>query len=256
VVLVGEQTTINIIFTGVDPQTYADVAAFINLEGLQLISAYVTATGKLAIRTVQVGTIASVRITGNDAAAILGFSTEEPDNIAFGIDARIPLRSGVTNYAFTDHNGDESYFYKTRFYNQVTRTTSAFSNPFSGVSAGMLDQSSLVRATVDLVDSSGVSTKNRAVLLQPKFTGVRVNGKTLVDNEVSVLTDLNGHAEFQLVRGQPFTVAIAGTDIVRDFTTPTDPTVMTFDMLDPAISSNDVFSVQQPNLDYATRRSL
>jgi len=51
-------------------------------------------------------------------------------------------------------------------------------------------------------------------------------------------------------------VAIAGTDIVRDVTTPEDPNVVVFDMLDPAYGHDDLFSVQKPSIDYAVRRTL
>lgn len=253
--LVNEQTPISVTFTGSNPLTFAQVATQINAGGSQLINAYVVGS-LLAIQTVQAGSIAILRVTGGDAAAILGFSTCEPASLAFGLDARIPLVLGQTNYSYTDHNGSTRYFYKTRFYNSLTQTTGDFSLPFAGSLVSNLPSSDLITATIDLVDSHGAALKNRAILLMPKFSGAQVDGRTLIDNELRVLTDVNGHVEFQLVRGQPFTVAIAGTDIVRDFTTPTDPTITTFAMLDPTISSNDVFAVQVPDLDYATRRSL
>jgi hypothetical protein len=256
--LVNEETALTVTFTGTDPLTYAQVVAQIISQGESLINAYVAVaqSSLIVLTTVQAGALASLRVTGGDAAAILGFSTTDPSNIAFGFDARIALKPGVAAYQYVDHSGSPDFFYKTRFFNSVSRTTSAFSPAFSGATVSSLQPANLVRGTVDLVDAGGVALTNRAVLLYPKFSGARVEGKTLVDGGAEVLTDVNGHAEFVLVRGQPFTVAIAGTDIARDFTTPTDPTVDTFDMLDPAISANDVFNVQEPNLDYATRRSL
>jgi hypothetical protein len=253
--LVNEETAITITFTGSNPLTYAQVASQIIAQGLQLVTAYVV-SNLLVIQTIQPGAIAILRVTGGDAAGVLGFSTIEPASVAFGLDARIPLQAGVTGYTFTDHNGSPHYFYKTRYYNQLTQTVSDFSIPFSGALVSSLASSDLVRATIDLVDSSGVALPNRAILLHPNFRGARVEGYTMVDNEVRALTDSNGHVEFQLVRGQSFTVAISGTDIVRDFITPTDPTIITFDMLDPCLSKNDAFNVAVPNLDYAVRRHL
>jgi hypothetical protein len=59
-----------------------------------------------------------------------------------------------------------------------------------------------------------------------------------------------------LVRGTKITVAIAGTDIVRDIDVPTDAAVSSFNLLDPTKGTNDAFKVQVPVFEYAARRSL
>jgi len=69
-------------------------------------------------------------------------------------------------------------------------------------------------------------------------------------------TDRDGHVEFMLVRGQSISVAVVGTDLIRTFTVPVDLTVLSFQLLDPTLSSNDVFRVQVPTLVYAERRTL
>ena len=176
--------------------------------------------------------------------------------MAFGQDARIPLVSGQTRYLFTDHNGSSEFFYKTRFYNALTNTAGTFGLPFNSKSAASLSASNLVIATIDLVDSRGVALANRAILLRPKFQGSPVDGKTVVDGDIQRLTDDDGHVEFVLVRGQAFTVAIAGTDIVRDFTAPADEAITSFNMLDPTLSTDDAFTVQKPDLRFAVRRSI
>ena len=253
--LVNEAVPLTVLFSGTDPLTYAQAAAQIRAQGQQRLQAYVNGN-LLVVQTAQSGSVAILRITGGDAAPTLGLTNLEPGSLAFGLDARVPLRPGITDYRFTDHNGDASYFYKTRFFNQLTQTASDFSLPFSGALVSVLRPADLVRATVDLVDATGVALANRAVLLAPRALGTQLEGKTLVDGSRQVLTDAQGHAEFRLVRGQAFTIAIAGTDLVRDFTAPVDPTVLTFDMLDPSLGTNDVFNVQVPALNFATRRSL
>lgn len=252
---VDESTDLSIVFTGVDPLTYAQCAAQITAQGVQLVTSYVVGN-LLVLETTQPGNGAILRVVGGDAAAILGLATVEPGSVAFGLDARIPLAHEQQIYPFVDHNGDPSFFYKTRFFSSSLNTFSPFSPPFTVTAVAGLDESSTIRATIDLVDSKGVALANRSILLHPKNRGTRIEGKVVIDSDTEVQTDESGHAEFMLVRGQSFTVAIAGTDIVRDFTAPIDPTLNTFDMLDPSISSDDNFTVQHPSIDYAVRRSL
>jgi hypothetical protein len=246
-----EDTDVDIVFSGTDPMTFAEAAAQISSE---VLAAYVVG-GILVIKSATTGGNAVIRVVGGDAAAILGLSTTEPDCLAFGRESRVALVSGTTAYAFTDHNGDPSYYYRMRYYNSETSSTGAFGTPFIGTSLSGLDAADTVLATVDLVDGRGVVQANMPVLLHLKNKGTRVNGKTVLGGDLQVLTDENGHAEFSVVRGQQFTVAIAGTEIVRDFTAPTDTAIVTFDMLDPDYSSDDAFTVQKPDLRYAVRRS-
>jgi hypothetical protein len=116
--------------------------------------------------------------------------------------------------------------------------------------------SGLVRATLDLVDSRGIAIANQSVLLFNRFAGTQIGGKTMIGGANNGLTDKNGHFEMLLVRGTAVTVAIAGTNLARDVQVPTDPTVSSFDLLDPAYGSDDLFSVQVPDLQYAVRRSI
>jgi len=252
---VNEELDLNVVFSGSDPLTYGAAATQITAQGRRLVRSFVIGSS-LIVETAQPGSASILRVIGGDGAPLLGLPTLEPASVAFGKDARIPLTMGTTRYLFTDHNGSPEFFYKTRFYNALLRTTSTFSLPFSGKSVSTLATENLVRATVDLVDNHGVALANRAVLLAPKFRGTQVAGKTLVDGKSETLTDECGHAEFMLVRGQAFTVAIAGTDLVRDITAPTNAAVLSFDMLDPAYGSNDLFNVQKPEIDFAVRRTL
>jgi hypothetical protein len=253
--LVDEETSISVTFTGTNPLTMAQCATQIIAQGLRMVRAYVI-NNLLVIESAQPGNIATLRVVGGNAAPMLGLPTTEPASVAFGKDARIPLVHGVDRYHFTDYNGDPDYFYKTRFFNGLTNTYSDFSLPFSGKYISALSPTSIIRGTIDLVDSKGIALCNRAILLSPKSQGSLVEGRVMVDSDTQEYTDANGHLEFTLIRGQNYTVAIAGTDIVRDFTAPTDTSIDTFNMLDPALSSNDVFTVQQPNIDYMVRRSL
>jgi len=252
---VNEDTDLVVTFTGVDPLTFADAATQIAAQSTGLLTAYVVGS-VLVIETVLTGGNAVIRVQGGDGAALLGLLATEPDSLAFGREPRIPLVLGTVTYSFTDHNGTPEYYYRTRYYSSVSTNNGAFSDPFTGTSLAGLDTTYTVLATVDLVDSRGIVLANTPVLLHPKNKGARINGKSVMGGDFEVLTDEDGHASFVLVRGQQYTVAIGGTDVVRDFTAPTDSAVETFDMLDSTYSADDAFTVQQPDLRFAVRRSL
>jgi hypothetical protein len=115
----------------------------------------------------------------------------------------------------------------------------------------------MVRGFVDFVDANGNAKKNQEVLVYTRMDGTIIDGKVVVPSAPTRrLSDENGHVELQLVRGTSITIAVAGTDLVRDIDVPTDAAITSFNLLDPTKGTNDVFRVQVPNLEYATRRSL
>jgi hypothetical protein len=253
--LVGEKTAIAITFTGSDPLTLHTAAGQIITQGNGLLASFVL-DGQLYIQTTQPGSSAILRVVGGSAAPLLGLSIIEPGSLSFGVDARIPLVHNVQNYLLTDVNGSRDYWYKTRFFDSSSDTSSEFSIPFQGRLVSDIGPQNVIRATVDLVATNGAPAVGQAVLLFNRFDGTRVSGKTVVGGTMNVLTDENGHAEFILVRGSKVTVALAGTSLVRDVTVPTDALVQSFDLFDPALGSNDLFDVQVPNIEFASRRSL
>jgi len=68
-----------------------------------------------------------------------------------------------------------------------------------------------------------------------------------------MLTDAVGHAETYLVRGSQVSVAIAGTNIVRDVEVPTVGT--SFDLGAALATADDVFQIHTPDIPAAVRRS-
>lgn len=253
--LVNEETTVNITFTGGNPRTFAQAATQIQAGSLGLLLAYASGN-TLVIKTVGVGEAVTLRVVGGDAAPLLGLATTEPDSLSFGHDARIVLTHGQEAYGFVDAEGSATYWYKTRFYNSVNQLTSDYSLPFQGPQAPGLPPSSLVRCYVDLVDLKGNPYAAQEVLVFNQFNGTQVGGRTVAGGSAGLLTDVSGHAELMLPRGLVVTVSIPGTSLARDFTVPTDPTVQSISMLDPTVSSDDVFTVQDPHIPYAVKRTL
>ena len=248
------KVTIAITFAGPNPVTLENAANQIQAASNGLLSSFVVGT-QLYVQTTQSGTGASFTIVSGTGAPILGLPFRPPENTAMGVDARIPLVLGTTNYCYTDLSGSPNYFYKTRFYNTLTEAASDFSIPFRGEFLSGVTFPNLVRATVDLVDGRGVARANVPVLLFNRFNGTQVQGKTMIGGQTNGMTDKNGHFETLLVRGTQTTVAIGGTNLVRDIDVPTSSSVQSFDLLDPTYGSNDLFNVQVPQLQYAVRRS-
>lgn len=253
---VNELVDIDVVFSSMGPLTFAGAATQITSASLGLVRAFVSVTGALVMQTTAAGLQALLRVVGGDAAPLLGLPTVEPGSVAFGRDARVPLIRGVSRYAFTDPNGSSSYFYKTRFFNSATRAVSEYSLPFQAPPVARLSPDALIRGTVDLVDIEGRPLANRSVLVYLRMQATAVEKKIVVGGPSRKFTDDFGHAEFMLPRGVSVTVSIAGTDLSRDVSTPTDPAVTTFDMLSPLFGSGDLFAVQRPDIPFAARRSL
>lgn len=252
-----EENDISVVFTGTDPITFTNVAGQIVTAGLGKLFSYVDSDGVLVIETTEPGTGAALRIVESEAAPLLGLPTEEPASLAFGKDARILLVIGQQSYTFTDKNGSTDYFYKTRFRNKSTSSVSEFSLAFSPQSSGSgVSDENLACGVVDLVGLDGKPLRNVEVRLHSSFDGTIVDDRLVAGQDVVKLTDDTGHVEFILVRGQKVTVAISGTDIVREITVPTDSSVKIFKLLDPSIAGDDVFKVQVPDIVFAERRSL
>lgn len=253
--LVGETVPVTVTFAGSDPLTFGQAAFQTNTQGQGLLFCFVLGSA-LVVQTTQPGAGAVLRLVGGDAAPVLKLYHGIHHGLAFGRDARPALVLGEQKYSFVDPNGLAKYWYKARFFNSASRLTSAYSAPFQGAPLRGIDACHLVRGHVDLVDLFGEPINNQEVLVYNAFNGTQVAGKTVVGGSRRQFTDRSGRAEFLLVRGTTVVVAIGGTTLARDVLVPTDPAIESIALLDPGVGTNDVFSVQVPNLEYAERRHL
>ncbi len=247
--------SVSVTFTGSNPLTFAQAASQIAAAAGNLLLSYVYGN-VLLVQTVSVGEAVSLQCTGGEASPLLGLPTQAPDNLAFGQDARIVLTNTQENYAFVDAHGSPNYWYKTRFFNSSNQLTSDYSLPFRGPQAPGLPQSSLVLCYIDLVDLNGNPYANQEVLFYSQFNGTQVGTQTVTGGSQKLLTDVTGHAQLLLPRGLVVTVSIPGTLLARDFTVPSDPTIQSISMFDPSVSKADLFTVQIPQIPFATKRSL
>lgn len=252
----NERDDLTVVLTGVDPLTLAESAAQIVTAGATRLRSYIDEDGILVVESTEPGTGAALRVVGGDAAPILGLPTTEPDSVAYGRDPRITLVQGQEEYLFTDIRGAEGYFYKTRFRNASSGTFSEFSQPFPVGQALGVSASNVVCGRLDLVQSDGKPLQNAEVQVYSSYRGQLVEEKLVAGPQQNKLTDRAGRAEFFLVRGMQMTVVIMGTDITREVSVPTDESIKVFNLLDPSVSVEDVFTVQVPRIVTAERRSL
>ena len=254
--LLNETLSLSYTFTGSDPLTRAQCASQLIAAFPQYLTAYVDAVGTFVVQTLQVGALASIRVLSTDAAVLLGLPTQDPDNLAYGLDARIPFQPGVPRYVFKDPFGKTSYSYKTRMYNRTTQEVSGFTAPVTGAVRTQTDPADIAIGYVQLMGLDGRAVKGREVLLYNSYTSSKIGTFTVVNEGQRKVTDDQGYVSWSLLRGTTVDVVVPGTALVQRVTVPDDPNVTEFDLLDPAYGNNDAFAVQRVDFIYATRRSL
>jgi hypothetical protein len=254
--LLNESLSLSYTFTGSNPLTRQQCATQLTAAFPAYLSAHVDEFGSFVVRTTQVGALASLRVLSTDAAALLELPTQDPDNLAYGLDARIPLLPGVKQYSFRDPFGKTSYAYKTRLYNALSGEFSAFSMPVSGAVRTAVSPDNVVIGFLRLMGLDGRSIKDREVLLYNSYTASRQGDFTIVNEGQRKVTDSNGYVAFSLMRGTTVDVLVPGTALSQRVTVPSDAAVTEFNLLDPAYGNNDAFGVQRVDFEYAERRSL
>ena len=248
--------TVTVTFTGSDPLTYEQVAGQITAQGQGFITSYVDADGDVVIEGTYPGSLSRIRIPESEGAVRLGLPVTEPDNTAQGKGARPSLIPGQTRYIYNDGFGSRDYFYRTRFLNAQSQVQSDFSISYSASKGLGLEPENVILGYALLVSNSGEAFQGGEVRVYTEFDGLLNAGHVVAGGDVIKYADENGRVEFQLVRGHKVTFAIQGTSIVRTITVPTDPSLQSFNLLDPAISDDDIFKAVVPEIITAERRSL
>lgn len=245
-------------FLGLDPRSLADVATLLTVKGSPYLRAYIDSSAQLVIEALVPGQGVMMHIVPSDAASILALPLTEPESIARGHDARISLSADKSIYRFTDVFGTQNARYKTRYRSQVTGAVSDFSVPFTQGETIGVGVGALVVGLIDLVDGEGRYVVGREVSVRSSFVGTLIDGKAVVaGNDIVRKTDSTGHAEFALVRGQTYTLAIAGTDLSKEFVAPTASTIKSFQLLDPSVGTQiDYFRVRVPEIPVLERRTF
>lgn len=245
-------------FEGPNPVLLSDVVSQLQAAGTTIYTAFSTDEGEIALATVNKGSSSSLKVIGGDAAAILGLPLDSPDNFSRGRGAHLLLIPDQQEYKFSDFFGARDYWYKTRYRDVFSGAVSDFSVPFSARSAGVgLPGGYVVTAYLELVQADGRPLRNRLIQLYTPTPERSIEGKLVVGARQVCHTDEKGRAEFSVVRGVKYTLAIPGTDIIREIVAPEDPDITSFNLLDGQVGSeDDAFKVQIPDVVFAERRSL
>lgn len=254
-VLVGGDKLISVSFSDPDPYTLESIKQNINDQGLGILRAF-SHEGRLFLATTDVGSYTSIEVQPTDGAAFLRLPTNSPSNYSIGKDPHTLLREGVQRYALVDRYGSSGFFYKTRFRSN-NGDVSDFSIPFE-MNAGSIvaTPAGLVWCFVKLVDMRGRADANRRIVIAGGYPPVATDQYVSTGDRLVLKTDALGVAGTYLIRGARVTVAIGGTELVRDVVIPTDPNVTSVNLLDESLGSNDVFNVVHLSKDYAARRAF
>lgn len=250
---IQESISFSVTFAGANPIAPADAATQITFGNEPFLRCFVE-NDALVLESTLVGTTATLRVVGGDAAALLGFPLVEPDSVGIGTAPCPPILSSQTVYRFTDSQSDPGYWYKFRLTDGAS--FSAYSDVFTPADVKLVvAESEVVTGTVRLMTMTGQPLRNAEVRI--RMVGFAYNsGYVTGVSTLVVTTDSLGYASAPLLRGATYAVIVSGMSAARQFTAPSDLTVSSFDMFDPAYGSDDLFSVQRPNVPYAVKRSL
>lgn len=236
--------------------TYAQAAHQVQLQGLNTVDAFVSVLGEFVVVSVEVGTLARLRVLGGDAAPLLRLPTTEPESMSRGRDARIPLTPALS-YTYVDWFGSRRYYYKTRFRNRDNGAVSDYSQTFSGGPEVLVPPTDLVVGELTVLQPSGQPLINQEVRMVLTSLRISSSGVLVTGSDLIGMTDAKGHVEFLLLRGTEFSVSVPGTSIFRKIRVPLNPLNGRFNLLAPEVGlEDDNFKVAVPQIVTAERRTL
>jgi len=241
---------VNIIFTGVDPLSAAQLVPQINTAMGETIATEVG--GALYLTSNLTGTASKMEIVDGEAAAVFGWSDGDRD---VGEEAHIQLVAGQQIYSFTDDDGAAGDYYKVQYFNTSNGLESQDSLPFQGAASTVLDASRLSIAKVNLIDGAGIAIPNFDISFYVVHEPFSVDGFEvgLARAPKTITTNNIGHAEIALVRGVKVKVVFEGTSVIREIVVPDQAE---FNLLDVLSTSPDPFRVAEVDFPTAPRRSI
>lgn len=201
-----------------------------------------TDTDLLRLTSPSVGTGSAIEVTAGAAATALGLSTTKVNGKA----DRIVLVSPTTNYKFLDLDGDQSYFYQTRYSSSLTGTVSTFSAPRQGSADTVVPSAQLSLAKAWLITGDGKPVVGRCIVFHPQSV-MQVTGENFFlipgyDGRVQVTTNEQGFAQVPLIRGGVYRAHFEGTSFMREFVV---PDLAEFDLLPLLGTMPDPFDIAQ-----------
>jgi len=239
----GSDIAVSITLPAEDPMPLQSIIDAINEVVPGVASEKPTNTNRLRLTSTTQGTGSSIVVVAGTVATALGLPILKVN----GTDRQLRLVSPTTMYTFFDKDGDDSFWYKTRFSNTENSNLSNFSDPRQGNTDVVVPSARLVKGTLDLVDGLGRPAIGRRIIFIPvRTTPIPSTTAWVVpgfDARVEVLTNEAGHASANLLRNTRYRVIIEGTSFLREITTPDNNT--DFDILSITSNIPDVFDIVQ-----------
>lgn len=226
-----------------NPMPLQSIIDAINAVVPNVASEVPTSTNRLRLTSLTQGTGSSIAVISGTVSTALGLSLTKVN----GKERRIRLVSPTTMYSFFDKDGDDTFWYKTRFSNTENFNVSNFSNARQGTTDIVVPTDRLVKGTIDLVDGLGRPVVGRRIIFIPNIAIAIIATTAWVipgfDSRVEVLTNEAGHTSANLLRNVSYRVIIEGTSFIREFTTPDNNTP--FNILTIAGAVPDAFDIVQ-----------
>ncbi len=226
-----------ITFSGSDPIDLLTVINQINAVVPALASEVPSNTGRLRLTSTITGTGSAIVVTASSAATALGLSTTKVN----GFERRLRIVDPTVFYKFFDKDGDDTFWYKTRYSSTQSNVLSSFSTPRRGNITTVVPDANLVQITANLTDGAGNPVVNRRLIYMPvaryNVTSTAFNVIPGFDARVETLTDQAGYSTISLLQNATYRVAIEGTNFIREFVAPGD------------VGPHDLFSLVGTNPD-------
>ncbi len=238
-----------ITFESADPISVDDTVDFINANIADGVT--VEEAGAVRISSLSSGSGSVLEVVGGTALTELGLTA----GTSYGVDDRIDLQAGVTDYVYIDHSGDTEFYYRNRYYNTLTEAVSSYSDPVPGGTITITPTSNLILGYLDLMTVSGEPIEGAVISIHPVFvpSAFLVGTLGVSPSQLRLVTDARGHAEKMLIRGSTLEVAIADTNIVRRIIVPSSGE--DFNILGAIAEADDVYQISIISIPTAVRRS-
>lgn len=243
----GSEQTIT--FEAGDPTTLTSAISQINAQVEDALASGNSAT-LFRLSTVVEGTQGLLEITGGTALDILGLTVGQTDN---GEDAHIRLVPDASEYAYLDHNGLATNYYRTRYINQISGTYDTWSAWAQGTTDSAVLSTHLIVGKIKLADIDGTALADRDITIVNIYQPILQDAYFMAGRCLTVSTDATGQAQVTLIKGSTVDMIIEGTSIIRRILVPSSGTE--FNLLDPTLQTDDPFGIQVPDLPAAGRSS-